>query len=39
MEGIFPVDRLQKKYKAQDINQAIMDMSDGSVIKPVLVWK
>ncbi|KAJ4502665.1 hypothetical protein HRR78_008330 [Exophiala dermatitidis] len=37
-EGKFPVDLLQKKYKAFEINKAVEDMASGAVIKPVLIW-
>ncbi|KAH6667001.1 hypothetical protein B0J14DRAFT_490324 [Halenospora varia] len=37
-ENRFPIDRLQKKYDAAKINEAISDMTSGTVIKPVLVW-
>jgi Zn-dependent alcohol dehydrogenase len=29
---------MQKVYKAENINEAIAAMTNGSVIKPVLVW-
>jgi aryl-alcohol dehydrogenase len=38
-EGKFPVDRLVKVYKAEEINEAIEDSEKGSTIKPVLVWE
>lgn len=38
MENRFPINRLQKKYNAEMVNEAISDMTSGGVIKPVLVW-
>jgi len=38
MQGKLPIDRLQKKYKVEDINDALSDMKKGLVIKPVLLW-
>ncbi|RFU24683.1 hypothetical protein B7463_g11652, partial [Scytalidium lignicola] len=38
-KGMFPLDKLQKKYKPEDINQAIADMASGKVFKPVLMWE
>ena len=36
-EGLFPFDRLVKKYSFDDVNQAFADSADGSTLKPVLV--
>lgn len=38
-QGRFPVDRLIKTYKFEDINQAFRDLRDGLAIKPVLVMQ
>jgi aryl-alcohol dehydrogenase len=35
-EGQFPIDKLMKFYKFEEINKAISDTKDGSTIKPVL---
>lgn len=35
--GKFPIDRLIKQYRLQDINEAVSDMESGRVIKPVIV--
>ena len=37
-EGRFPVDKLVKVMKAEDWNQAIEEMHEGSTIKPVITW-
>jgi aryl-alcohol dehydrogenase len=37
-EGRFPVDRLIKDYRLQDINQGFADSADGSIIKPVILF-
>ncbi|KAE9369100.1 aryl-alcohol dehydrogenase [Stipitochalara longipes BDJ] len=37
-QGRLPINRLQKTYSAENINEAIADMKSGSVIKPVLLW-
>lgn len=36
--GLFPFDKLIKKYKFEDINQAFADSADGSTLKPVIVF-
>ncbi|KAK5305178.1 hypothetical protein LTR99_004244 [Exophiala xenobiotica] len=37
-KGHFPLEKLQKMYKAQDVNQACQDMEEGKVLKPILLW-
>lgn len=37
MNGQFPFDKMIKKYKLEDIQQAIEDMESGVTIKPVLI--
>lgn len=37
-KGQFPLEKLQKRYQARDINQACQDMIEGKVLKPILVW-
>jgi aryl-alcohol dehydrogenase len=37
-EGIFPFERLIRKYKFSEINEAIKDAESGRVIKPVIVF-
>lgn len=36
--GLFPFDRLVKRYAFDDINQAFADSESGATIKPVLVY-
>ncbi len=36
--GKLPLDRLISRYKFEDIDQAVADMSDGRSIKPVLTF-
>ena len=36
-EGHFPVDRITKTYKVEEIDEALAAMKDGSVIKPILL--
>lgn len=36
--GIFPIDKLVKRYPVEDFEQALKDMGDGITIKPVLSW-
>ncbi|KAH6972075.1 hypothetical protein BKA56DRAFT_646192 [Ilyonectria sp. MPI-CAGE-AT-0026] len=38
-EGQFPIDKLARFYKAEDINLAIQDMKTGRAVKPILVWE
>lgn len=37
-QGLFPFDRLIRKYPFGEINQAFADSADGSTLKPVLVY-
>jgi aryl-alcohol dehydrogenase len=37
-EGKFPFDKLIKKYRFEDVNQAFIDSANGSTLKPVLVY-
>lgn len=37
LRGVFPLDRIQRRYAFTDINQASRDAASGAVIKPVLV--
>jgi len=36
-QGVFPIDRLMKKYKLSEINQAISEQHEGLCVKPVLI--
>jgi aryl-alcohol dehydrogenase len=36
--GTFPMDDLVTTYPADQINQAVADVTSGAVVKPVLVW-
>ena len=36
--GRFPIDRLEREYRFEDINEAASDASSGRTIKPVLVF-
>ncbi|KAK6063821.1 alcohol dehydrogenase (zinc-binding dehydrogenase) [Seiridium cupressi] len=38
-DGKFPVEKLIKSFDFEDFGGAIRGMGDGSVVKPVLVWK
>ncbi len=37
-EGKLQLDHVQKFYKIGEMNQAVQDMLDGTVIKPILLW-
>ena len=37
-QGLFPFDKLIKKYPFEDINKAFADSADGSTLKPVIVF-
>ncbi|KAF2167565.1 hypothetical protein M409DRAFT_66076 [Zasmidium cellare ATCC 36951] len=37
-QGHFPVEKLVKVYKYRDLAQALDDMRNGSVVKPVIQW-
>ncbi|KAJ0119742.1 alcohol [Diaporthe amygdali] len=37
-KGRFPVDKLCKVYSIKDFDQAVKDMHDGKVIKPIIKW-
>ena len=36
LQDRFPFDRLVKRYSFDDINQAVQDLHDGKVMKPIL---
>ena len=36
LQDRFPFDRLAKRYSFDDINQAVKDLHDGKVMKPIL---
>lgn len=36
--GLFPLERLITKYPFENINAAMRDMQEGSVVKPVLTF-
>jgi aryl-alcohol dehydrogenase len=36
--GTFPMDDLVTTYPAEQINQAVADVTSGAVVKPVLLW-
>ena len=36
--GTFPMDDLVTTYPAEEIGQAVADVTSGAVVKPVLVW-
>jgi aryl-alcohol dehydrogenase len=36
--GTFPMDDLVTTYPADQVNQAVADVTSGAVVKPVLVW-
>lgn len=37
-QGEFPIQKLQKTFKAADINVAAEEMAKGNVVKPILLW-
>lgn len=37
-QGELPLEKLQKTFRASDINLATEQMTKGLVIKPVLLW-
>lgn len=37
-QGRFPVDKLTKRYKLEEINQAFADSASGATVKPVIVF-
>jgi aryl-alcohol dehydrogenase len=37
-QGRFPVEKLSKSYKFEDINQAFADSASGVTVKPVIVY-
>jgi Zn-dependent alcohol dehydrogenase len=37
--GTLPLERLVKHYDIEDYENAMTDMENGRVIKPVLMWK
>ncbi|KAG6363617.1 hypothetical protein INS49_008718 [Diaporthe citri] len=37
-KGRFPVDKLCKVYSIKDFDQALKDMHDGKVVKPIIKW-
>lgn len=37
-KGRFPVDKLCKVYSIKDFDQAVKDMHDGKVVKPIIKW-
>jgi len=36
--GEFPIEKLVKFFKAEDVDEAVRAMHDGSTVKPVLLW-
>ncbi|KAK7223391.1 hypothetical protein V2G26_011394 [Clonostachys chloroleuca] len=38
-EGLFPIDRLIKFYRAEDVNLALEEMKVGKTVKPVILWE
>jgi Zn-dependent alcohol dehydrogenase len=38
-EGRFPIDKLMKFMPADQFDQALKEMHDGTTIKPILTWK
>jgi Zn-dependent alcohol dehydrogenase len=36
--GLFPVEKLVKVYDYKDMGQALQDLHDGTVVKPVIQW-
>ncbi|KAJ4029623.1 hypothetical protein NW761_013772 [Fusarium oxysporum] len=38
-EGLFPIDRLIKFYRAEDVNLALKDMKVGKTVKPIILWE
>ncbi|KAB5576173.1 chaperonin 10-like protein [Coniochaeta sp. 2T2.1] len=38
-QGRFPIDRISKCYSALSLDQAIADLKNGHVIKPILSWE
>ncbi|KAK5056684.1 hypothetical protein LTR84_012216 [Exophiala bonariae] len=37
-KGEFPIDQMERSYPVGAVNEAVQDMLDGKVIKPVLIW-
>jgi len=37
-QGMFPIEKLVKRYAASDFETAIQRMHDGTTVKPVLCW-
>ena len=37
-QGQFPVEKLTKVYNYKDFGQALIDLHDGNVVKPVIQW-
>ncbi|OCK93173.1 putative alcohol dehydrogenase [Cenococcum geophilum 1.58] len=37
-EGKFPLEKLVKRFKAEDFKEAIKEMHEGVTVKPVIVW-
>ena len=38
-EGKFPLEKLEKRFKAKEFEQARVEMEKGVTIKPVLTWE
>jgi len=37
--GQFPVNKISKFFKADEVDTAVHSMHDGTVIKPILIWR
>jgi aryl-alcohol dehydrogenase len=37
-QGRFPIDKLVRTYKLEDVNTAFSDSESGSTVKPVIVF-
>ncbi|KAJ5120857.1 uncharacterized protein N7515_010245 [Penicillium bovifimosum] len=38
-DGIFPIDKFVEYFDAEDYSKALDSLKEGSVVKPVLIWK
>lgn len=37
-EGRFPIDKMMKFIKAEEFEQGLKEMHDGTTIKPIMLW-
>lgn len=37
-DGKLPLEKFQKRFRVEDFDQAVKEMHEGGVVKPILIW-